>query len=312
MEANILKNLDDLNRALSQPQKKKMKRRYEGKVDLKNLLKSKTLKKISKERLEIMLEAAYPQLQRELKKYFEGNSKIIDDKQTLTEIFTNKKFAKSLCKIIDENEINDNLVFYAISELWISGSKAFSKDEKLAERYLKSFSKREKKKIKKVAEILDIKKSQALQIVLSTLHYKGAKIKTMKDRYKTFFTLIYSTAAGNTNGEEKHNFTSKQLSKVINILFKDCKLQFYSFALGERERKNDKAFDAMTKSILNGIDNLPKDTRKELLKNYAKRRKKNNSMNRRVSLLAVANDYPNMNKTIKKLIDTGMNKELFQ
>ena len=95
-------------------------------------------------------------------------------------------------------------------------------------------------------------------------------------------------------------------------LFKDCKTQFYNYALGERERNNNPSFDAVTKAVLRGIEKMDRDKIKDLLKNFAKRRLKNKNMNRRVSLLSLnSNDYPNICKVVKKLISTGMGKDLF-
>lgn len=310
MSENILKDLNELNIALSTPQRKRVKKAFQGKVDIKQLLKHKTLKKIDEDNLTLQLEAALPQLERELKKYFDGNSKIIDDEQTLTEIFTNKKFSKAICKILDENEDVDNkVIFYVISELWISNNKAFSQNKKLVTRYLKAFSKVEKKRIKKVSKILDISKNDAIHFVLGTLHYKGAKFKTMKKRFQTFLTLSYQTKMGD-DGETP--ITTKQITKLIDLLFKDCKTQFYNYALGERERNNNPSFDVVTKAVLRGIEKMDRDKIKDLLKNFAKRRLKNKNMNRRVSLLSLnSNDYPNICKVVKKLISTGMGKDLF-
>lgn len=302
---SYLRGFDMLNEELMKKAKKKRApQKFQGKVDLKKILKEKTIRKTNKEMLEAMLRTAYGQFEHELKKYFEGKSKIIDDKQTLVELFTNKKFAKSLLKVTKEQEKNSGVVFYAVSELWLTNVKAFVDNDKLLKEYLEVFAKVDKKRIKQIAEILKIKKSEALQIALASATYKGANMKSLRLRFQSFLNELYGV----------EGLTTKKAIKVIIVCFSGVRNKFLTYALGERTRKNEdekENFKIVTDAILTIINRMDKDDRKDLIKFYAKRRQNNNNAPRRISLLGLDEDYHNISKTVSKLIDTGMNKEIF-
>ena len=304
----MFKNLNKLNKELSKPQKRKSTRKLGNQnIDLKKLLKSKTLKKIDKDELVSVLEAGgYNAFLREIKKYFEGNSKVIDDKSTLVEIITNKKLSKALFELLYENDNiesqSNKILFYAISELWLSKTKAFINNEKIIKRYLKLYSKFESKKIKAVKKLLDVEKKKALQICLVAVHYKGAKLKSLRSRFSQLLQEIYGISG----------ITPKKVNKLINICFKDCDKMFISFALAER-KKNDPAFEIVTTAILNRIEDMDKEERKELIKNFAKRKIKNPNMSSRTSLLNLDKEkYKGIVKTVNKLTYNGLNKTLFE
>lgn len=302
----MLEKFDQLNQELSRKAKKRKPQKFHGNVDLKRILKPKAIKKTDKDTYTAMLTAAFPAFEKELKKYFDGSAKIIDDKQTLIELMTNKKFAKCLIDAIQELEQSPKILFYAISELWLTNAKAFVNDEKLLKKYLKLYADAEKGKIKKIAEALKIKKADALQISLASTNYRGAKMKSLRLRFQGFLNQMYGL----------EELTEKKVKKAIKLCFKGCENQFITYALGERPRRNDdekENFSIVTNAILSILEDMDKDDRKNLLKFYAKRRVGNTNAPKRLNLCAISKEeYRGITKTIDKLIDTGMSKDAFQ
>lgn len=302
-------DITKLNYELTKKPKQKSKKSFGNmnntNVDLKKLLKEKTINKTSKETYYNMLYGSFNVFRKELYKFFTDKSKF--DKEDLVEVFANSKFSKILCNILKDLDQTDNkraadIIYFTIAEFWLSNIKIFVNDEKLMSRYLQVFAKYEKDKIKKVTKILEVKdKTLALQLVLSSLSFKQATIKQMKSRYTAFLNMIYNL----------DELSSKQIEKIIKICFGNRSLGIVSFALCER-KKNTENFDAVTEALLNILNKQDKDKVKETIKRVANRKRKNPNTSLRVNLLSLDEDeYGKITRTVDKLIDTGMNKQYF-
>lgn len=299
---------------LGKSQKKKVqpKRRgnYQGgqHIDLKRVLKSKTINKMKKEEYTDLLCAAMPLFEKELKRFYDGNSKVIRDKQTLTELFTNKKFGKALCVAMEQQETMPKIVFFTIADLWISGVKAFNSEsnEKLVRKYLKTFKEFNSKDLSKLAKILKIDKNVALSLLLTAVTVKGAKFRLMKNRYRAFLDTLYKI----------EGLSEKKAAKAMKFCFPSNLYQLLSYALSDAPKNTTENFNIVTNAVLSIIEDLGKEERKNVLKAYANNRKKmqSNGGNRRtrINLLSISEEeYKGITKTVSKLIDTGMDKELF-
>lgn len=300
-----MENIKKLNYELTKAPKKRAKNQFKGNVDIKRLLKEKTIENTNKDMYAQMLSAGFRAFEKELSKYFDGKSKIIEDQQDLVELFTNKKFSKALCRVLKEQGKGEGkIVYYAVSELWLSNIELFVEDSKLMSRYLKAFAESEKSTIKKVADLLDLNKNKtlALQLVLSSISYKQSNFKSMKSRYTAFLNQLY-------NMEE---LSKKKIVKVINLCFDQKKLGLVSFALGERPKKSEN-YDIVTDAILTILNSNEKDKIKETIKRLANRKKNNNNLSIRCDLTALdEKEYKHIVRVVDKLISTGMKEEYFR
>lgn len=299
---SIMKELSKLEEV--KKDKNKKKRTFKGKVELRFLLKSKTINKTKEETYKDMLSVSLRQFEGELKAYYNGKSKIIDDRQTLTELLTNKKFSKALCTVLKEQDELNKVIFFAIADLYASDNKAFVSDQKLVKRYLKVFSKFNEKKIKKLAKGLDIQKMEALHLLIFGHSFKEAKMKIMRRRYQGFLESLYNI----------NDLDAKKATYALNTCFPNRNYQLISYALGERNKttaEGNNNFNVVTTAILKMLEKTNKDDRKDILKAFAKNRGKNPNYKIRVNLISIDGKYEGIRQTVKRLTDTGISKELF-
>lgn len=299
---SIMKELSKLEEV--KKDKNKKKRTFKGKVELRFLLKSKTINKTKEETYKDMLSVSLRQFEGELKAYYNGKSKIIDDRQTLTELLTNKKFSKALCTVLKEQDELNKVIFFAIADLYASDNKAFVSDQKLVKRYLKVFSKFNEKKIKKLAKGLDIQKMEALHLLIFGHSFKEAKMKIMRRRYQGFLESLYNI----------NDLDVKKATYALNTCFPNRNYQLISYALGERNKttaEGNNNFNVVTTAILKMLEKTNKDDRKDILKAFAKNRGKNPNYKIRVNLISIDGKYEGIRQTVKRLTDTGISKELF-
>ena len=299
---SIMKELSKLEEV--KKDKSRKKRTFNKKVELKFLLKSKTINKTKEETYTDMLAVSLQRFEGELKAYYNGKAKIIDDRQTLTELLTNKKFSKALCTVLKEqNELN-KVIFFAIADLYASDNKAFVSDQKLVKRYLKVFSKFNEKKIKKLAKALDIQKMEALHLLIFGHSFKEAKMKIMRRRYQGFLESLYNIT----------DLDAKKATYALTTCFPQRNFQLISYALGERNKttaEGNDNFNVVTSAILKMLEKTNKDDRKDILKAFARNRGKNPNYKIRVNLMSIDSKYEGISRTVKRLIDTGISRELF-
>ena len=286
--------------------KRRKNRKNVKKVDIKVLLKGKTIRKTKTEKYTALLDASFPEFEKEVVKYYQGKSKIIDDKQTLVELLTEKRFAKPLINVLMERETLSQPVYFAISELYVNDTKAFINEVKLVKNYLKVFTHFHKKKIKKLKNKLGISKMEALHLLLCSYSYKGVKLKAMRKRYMNFCKTIY----------ELDELSVAKVIDAIKMCFPKNTYQFIAYALGERNRNENgngnPNFSIMTEAILKLLEKMDNSDRKDILKSFAKNRQKNPNYKIRVNLYTIdESKYKKVIKTVDKLVYTGLDKELF-
>lgn len=302
---------EEMNRDIEEQKRKKERKKnqkHRKPMDIKTLVKAKTIKRYKKDYDEV-LAASFTNFEKELKKSLQGNSKVLEDAQDRAELFTNKKFCKALCRVAKEvyeeggKSAYPRFTMFEISELYITNNKLFSEEEKVCEAYVKLFGKCNKKQIKKLASDMKIKKMEALALLLSTTSYKDARMKAMIPKFKKFLGLLY----------DMEDLSEKKVIKAINACFPNKKSQFISFALGERNKsKENKNFNIVTNAVLTILNKMDSDDRKQIIKAYAKSRKNKPNAGRRLNLYSISEEeYKNVARTVERLIDTGMDKELF-
>ena len=303
---------EELNKQIEKQNEKKRRKKnqkHRKPVDMKTLLKNKTIRNNKGEKYEDMLAASYTNFEKELRKSFQGNSKILEDSQDRAELFTNKRFCKAICHVAKDlyeeggKSAYPRFTMFEISELYITNNKLFAEEEKVCEAYVKLFGKCNKKQIKKLSSEMKIKKMEALALLLSTTSYKDARMKAMIPKFKKFLGLLY----------DMEDLTEKKVIKAISACFPNKKSQFISFALSERNKsKENKNFNVVTNAILSILNKMDSDDRKAIIKSYAKNRKAKPNSGRRINLYSISEEeYKNVARTVERLIDTGMDKELF-
>lgn len=286
------------------PKIRKVKKRGNLDISLKKLFRTKTIKKFKKEQLNEAVFEALPQIEKEVAKYYSHNSKILKDQDSVTDLLCNKKFAQAICSAIKAEDKFSEVIFYAVSDLYVNGIGSFTENESIVLKYSKCFKKFNDKKIVKLSKVLGIKKDRALQIAFACITYKNAKFKSIRKRYWTFLNEI----------SDIDDLTEKKFIKAAKLLFGNHFKNFILAAMNQKpSNKGDNGnFNVITEALLNAIEKMDKDDRKKFLKSYAEQRKRNPKITRRVNLTTLSKEeYKGIYKTLEKLENNGMNIKLF-
>lgn len=323
--SKLLKNINGTNSNWSEREGKKGKKNKKGnnnkngiqgqRVKIKELVKNKNIKKVPKDVYIACLLASMRDFEKEIKKAFEGNSKVWDDQEEMFELFCNERFAKrikeAVKQMLDQEYVSAPIMF-VIGSMFVSKFPDFD-DEDISKLYSKLVDKCYKKEIEKVTKIIkpymkgkndksEIKMA-ALALVMTSITI-SAPNKVIAPRIRTFLSLCR-----NYLGED---IKVKELSKLIEKLYKKHSLKvFIKTALGEKKTdKNSYGFDIMTDSILKVLNDQDKDDIKELLKEFIKARKKNNKIPCRTNLLEIDDKYKKVLSVCEKLEDRGAGQYL--
>jgi hypothetical protein len=292
-------------------QPKREKRSFKGgkgrQIPMKELLKSKRIKKYDKAELVEDIISNLPAFEKELKKTYGGEGgkhRVLEDREDIVDLLTNKKFAKALVKALKEVAETDHIpyvVFFAIGDMYVNGDEAFAEDEDLVKAYMKAFDKFFSGKIKKLAKKLKVKRTDALSLILTSISFKDVKAKFIFKRGFTFLNLLYGM----------EDLDEKKVKTALDACYGKRKNLILTTILNESPKKSEN-FSIVTNAALSILNKMDRDDLKELLKRYAKRRKQNPKSSRRIALAEInESDYKNINRVIDKLIKTGWNKELF-
>jgi hypothetical protein len=290
---------------------KKPKKKLIGKgrrVQMKDMLRFKAIRKYKKDALIEDLIVNFPAFERELKKFYGGENPkhaLLSDREDIVELLTNGKFSKALIKAmkeISETDYVPAVTLFAVGDMYVNGDEAFSDDEGLIKSYMKVFDKFFGGKIKKLAKAAKISKPDALALLLTSLTFKDVRNKYVFRRSFTFLNLIY--------GMEE--LTEKKVKLILEKCYGKRMYMILSAILNESPKKNEENFSIVTNAALSILNKMDREDLKELLKNYAKRRRQNGKAPRRISLMDInAEDYRNIHRAIEKLTRTGFAKELF-
>lgn len=301
------KNPTDFIFEQTKPEKRKKKRKGH-RVDLKKFLKAKTIKNAKKDQYIADLDANLEALEREIRRFYtgKGKSKLFKSQADIVELFTHHKFHKYLCKVLKERAKEKDTeipygILFAISEMYVNNVKAFVKDEELSARYMKAFNAFYDSKIKKLAKKMKIQKVEALSLYLCSISFKDVKYRTLFRRLETFFKSL----ANIDNLDEKK----------VKIAIKKCYGKRIGFVLSGalfEKPQSTESFSIITNAILSIMENMDKDDLKDTLKRYAKRRRNEPKIARRLDLTKIDDeDYKQIHKVISKLEDLGFKHELF-
>lgn len=310
MEQNFLIKLEKLGE--KNKRKKNFNSRYSNhgnKIPLKKLIKNKTLRKMDEDFLEDQLYKNMYELGGELRKfYIKGESKVFEDREEIADMLTNRNFSKAAKNVLLESDAKgSDMLLFAISDVQLN-TGALKEDEKILKRYLKIVAKKKSGMINKLTKTLDIPSVDALLIALMTCVFYRAPRKIVRERTYSTLNLLYETMEGKDLGK-------KDIKKILSTVFKDNEEDILMYILLEKPNRNAKTegFELVTEYVLDKIENMDSYDRKDLLKQYAKARKNNTHIRRRVSLINIdEDDYKNISKTVDKLIRNGMDEELFK
>lgn len=311
---NSIEDSISMTETLIKPKKEKKKLNRKGRqIPMKELLKPKNIKRAKKgdrqDQFVNDLLVNFPSFEKELKKFYggaDGKSKVFDDREDVVDMFTNKTFAKCLLRVLKEIKETDDIpyvVLYAIGDMYVNSDKAFAEDEKLSRKYFKVFDHYNNKRIKKLAKKMEIKPSRSMTLFLAANTFKGLRQKFAFRRAFAFLGLLYGM----------EDLTEKKVKLALESCY-GKRITFILKAILNEAPKGEKSevFSLVTNAALNIMNKMDKDDLKELLKEYAKRRKNNPKAPRRLALLKInEDDYKNIHKTIEKLIRAGFNKEIF-
>lgn len=285
--------------------KKKKTNKYNGvNISVKNLMSTKFLKKTDLEDYAEILSSSMDMVCENLKKmYNKGNTPL--KKEKVYKLLSKKKFAKALKIALKDYEEVPDVILFLISDIYTSNVTAILSKEKILVTYLRIFKDAKKKLIKKIAKVLDIEKVDALSIALTSTTFQGLKLKAIKFRFRKFLDIVYK-------------FDTRVEEEKMKIIIKKCfgkhVTKFILYALEEKSRDVSKipCYNPITNVVLELLEKSDKKTRKMILSSYAKDRKGNENIRRRTSIMNLPEEnFPNICKTRKKLINLGTKKELF-
>lgn len=294
---------------------KKKNKKFKGeRMGIKKLVSNKHIKKSKKSQLYEDIGQNIERLVKEIEKVYlskNGQSKVWDYREDLVETLTNEKFAKALCKVCKDFKDTrgiPSIVLLAVSDMFVHGDKEFLANKNVSKPYLKLVDAAKKDEIKKLSKKIKVSgddnaKTVALGFILNSIFIKGLNGKTANERVYTFLKLLY----------DLDGLTEKQAVKIIKACYNKKSIKFFlTTALTEKPIKDSEEFSIVTNAILSIIEKLDKDDREDVIKGFAKRRRSKNNIPRRTNLLALNDDdYSSVCKTVRKLIDHGYRKEIF-
>lgn len=300
-------NLDFLNQLAEGGKKKEKAKKHKkhrkfNENDLRRLLKGKTVRKMDKDEYVELLEQALPAICKEIQKLYNGNSKVLEDRQTAIDLFTNPIFVKRLKKALKSNdgEVDVEEIFAFISDLFNSRNKALQSNEEVIKTYTVMYAEYVgEKKIKKLSKEFKCKKIHVLSILLAAQSFNGMKHRDLMNKFRGTLNEIYKI----------EDLSKKTFINLIREVFPKRRNMVIGYLLGERKGKNNESnFDVVTEATLSILEKMDIDDRKDILKRYAKAKKKNPKLGG-VRLAEAREEYPRIAKTIERLIDTGFEKE---
>ena len=300
----MLEIIQDLSKPRKSERKYKKGKKFSGRqVNLKTLVKSKTINKTDKNEYMDMLGSNIQNLKKEIFKYYsKGESKIFEDRSDLVDLFTNKKFVKYLCAVLEEIEDTPYEIFFVVGDMLINEDAALIDEEKICQKYFKLFNNFQGDKIKKIAKAFGCKKSDALVLLLIITKFKDARLKLMAKRYLKFLEQLY----------QLEELEERKVAKGLKVCFGEKLDEFISVALTEKPDTNNESFNVVTNAILSIINKMDMSDAKSILRDYSKKRAKYPNGKRRLNFFTINQDeYKTIFKAIDRLLDTGCRKETF-
>ena len=321
-----IRNIDEFISEQKKIEKRKKNRR--GKKAFKsfhvknpeNLLKKK--KEINKPGYEETFFQAFQPLAKSLVKMFNGKNGNMDF-EDVVDAFSRKKVAKAflnVCEDYIDNGVKIPEVYtFLISELYLSGGDIKeTKEFKKLLQFFKDYNEEKIEALEKHLKKLDVpkkeRKSSALLFALLSASFPG--YNRQRQRISKFFKQLYRSFNSGEDIKEKNIkgiiytcFGKKSMSRISKILLKDKR--FVAENLKTKEEKE--VYSIVTTIILDFINKLDDDDRKELLKKYAKDREGKLNQKLRVNFYALSDDdYKKILKTISRLNNNGFRRELFE
>lgn len=286
------------------------------------LFKGKEIKRLHRnDELEEELLAGMDCIGEALGKMYNNKGKL--DKDDVIDALDNKKFFKAFMKALKELvEVDEKIpegILFMISELYLSKTELES--EEALSKLIKVFTKAKEDEIEAVTKILKkvgyekkSAKQAALKLSLITQGYKGCR--ATKTRMYRFLKELY----GAFDNDQRMN--EKSIEKIIKIFYGKNMPYFALMVLEDNDstRRNlttpeqKEVYSIVTNIVLKFIEKkLDNDSRRELIKKYAKYRENSINIKRRVNLYNLNDDdYKNILKTVHKLIRRGYRKEIFE
>ncbi len=301
------------NKKKEKRQNRKGKRRYDSHnaMPLHALVKSKNLKKMDIDELIAQLGGNMQELKKQLHKYYQqGHSKAFEDLDDIADLFTHKKFVKAFTAICKEDDTIDPLLAFTISELYLK--KVFQDEQKALEKYLKVIAAANEEEIKKIKSALKISKVDALLVILIAQTYKGCPRKFVRDRAHQVTNTLYDAIAS-------EDLEIKQIRKALKTIYGRNLNEFLLQALLEYGTNRDnlsssehkEAYDLVTEFVLNELNRMDNDERRQLLKEYTKARRNNAHKARRVNFINIdGEEYRGIRRTVDRLTRNGISRDL--